>query len=187
MSMKKRRDSERLLILLEKLEAFKKGELDLLELTQILNGLTSSLESFDEKWYWEFKKLWGYLEAIYYSAASAGLVSGAYLDEDATEIKIRIQKMEDVINFELFKLQLHRCPACGYDTSDSEVWSEVTSTFDLCDCCGMKYGKDKPMLEEVKRYRDAWLQHPTLWHNPKALPPNWKIEDQMENIPLEYL
>jgi hypothetical protein len=185
--MKKQRDLKRLSILLERLYLYKKGTIDLLELTQNINALTSSMEGFSKEWYWEFKKLWGYLEAIYYSAASHGLMRGEYIEEDIVEINEKIQKMIDVVILELSKLDLHQCPACGYDTSDSELWTTPLLKYDFCDCCGLKYGREPSSKNEVQKYRDAWLQHPTLWHNPKALPENWKIEEQMEHIPSDYI
>ena len=185
--MKKSRDLDRLRHILGWLQLFEKRKIDLLELVQQLNVLTLSLETLEKKWYWDFKKLWAHLEAIYYSATTHGFTSGVYPKGDAEEIRNRIQKMKKEIELQIGNISIHRCPSCGYDTSDSEIWTTPSSSHDICDCCGLAFGKDETSLEKIREYRNEWLQHPMLWHNPQAMPENWKLEDQMEHIPPQYL
>ena len=60
-------------------------------------------------------------------------------------------------------------------------------TFKGLNCCGMKYGRNPLTKENAQKYRDTWLQHPVIWSNPAAKPNDWKIEDQMEHIPADYV
>jgi hypothetical protein len=185
--MKKTRDLKRLKSILEYFKMFEDQKIDLLVLTQKLDALTSTLETFDEEWYWAFKGYWAYLEAIYYSAANHGLLVGIYPEGDNIEIKNRIQKMKEEVNLQISKISLHRCPSCGYDISDSALWIDPSLEQDFCDCCGLEFRREKGSLDVIRKYRSDWLQHPMLWQNPKAMPKDWKIEDQMEHISAEYL
>lgn len=184
--MKKKRDLDRFNSILELLQQFEERKIDLLVLTQKLNALTSCLETIGEDWYWAFKKHWAYLEAIYYSAATQGFLEGEYLDDDKIEIHNRIQQMRGEVNLQISKISLHRCPSCGYDISDSFLWDNPKVESDFCDCCGISFKRGPMPIEEARTYRNSWLQHPLLWRNPKAIPQEWNLEDQVSQIPLEY-
>lgn len=100
--------------------------------------------------------------------------------------KDQLVEMESLIQDKQKTSRLFYCAVCGYDISDSPLWSHSSQSCDYCDCCGQQFYREPNSLENIRECRDLWLQHPGYWYNQKAKPDNWKIEDQMEHIPQEY-
>ena len=192
-----RKDLQKLEVVLQLLEEFLSDKLDFEGLHSSTYSLLSSLEAVNEGWKSQILSEWFGLENMYATAL-------AQEEETCTPDEIRYQKLkiskEDkqsaneiakkmsyMIHALLTDVNLSYCPSCGYDTSDLE--NAISSSKDnyICECCGMLITSEKPVLETVRRNRNLWLQHPMLWHNPQAMPENWKLEDQMEHIPTQYL
>jgi hypothetical protein len=183
----KRADFYLLHEMLKLLSNFKPGKTSLMYLVVGLDNLCGQLKSIESDWKKSITMLWRSFEAIYGAIEWKEDVVESYSLSDSIAIKKIIHELKKEIEEKLNSLTLSYCPSCGYDTSDSKLWTDLSLKTDFCDCCGLEFGLDGAPLDIIRKYRDVWLTHPLLWHNPKVLPKDWKIEDQMEHIPLEYL
>ena len=107
--------------------------------------------------------------------------------EEALMVRDILTSIKSMLNDEDKIIEEHFCPSCGADLSDSSVWSTKKESSDFCYCCGLKFNRQRPTVDEVKSVRDRWLLHPEFWKESNVRPDNWKIEDQISNIPEEYL
>jgi len=84
------------------------------------------------------------------------------------------------------KIDKHCCRVCGLFLGEDYLpWGEDnrSSTFDICECCGVTFGYQDCFPEDAKRYREKWLAKGALWDEPKYKPENWSLEEQLKNIP----
>jgi hypothetical protein len=95
------------------------------------------------------------------------------------------------------------CPICGAKNAVQEVpWSkDGYASQDICPCCGTHYGEDDwANTEEERRFlfielRKQWIAGGMLWKHdhpedpfPQNHPPqNWNPQEQLKNIPKEFL
>ncbi|WP_243464972.1 hypothetical protein [Photorhabdus temperata] len=84
--------------------------------------------------------------------------------------------------------RLYICRVCGAEQLDPP-WGEDgnSPTFEICDCCGVEFGYEDATLAALKNYRSKWLDKGAKWNFEKSKPENWSLEDQISNIPKEYL
>jgi len=77
------------------------------------------------------------------------------------------------------------CHVCGFSLGPDAPWGEdgLNPTFIICDCCGVEFGYEDHLSTGVKRHRDQWLSSGAAWHNPKAKPPAWSLDQQLNQIP----
>jgi hypothetical protein len=68
-------------------------------------------------------------------------------------------------------------------------WGEYGDcpSFDICLCCGTEFGYDDCFLEDVKISREEWLKMGNTWFCPEYKPENWSLEEQLKNIPKQFL
>lgn len=80
------------------------------------------------------------------------------------------------------------CRVCGLDQHENP-WGEdnVSPTYGICDCCGTEFGYHDFTLKGIRRQREKWIASGAKWSEPKRMPSNWGLEEQMKNIPPEYL
>ena len=83
--------------------------------------------------------------------------------------------------------ELYACRVCGAIQTDLP-WGDTgqDASFNICDCCGVEFGYEDATLLGLKRYRDRWLSDGAKWNNPKSRPEHWSLDEQLQNIPLEY-
>ena len=81
----------------------------------------------------------------------------------------------------------HYCRVCGL-LCDTNQWGDDGGlpSYDICDCCGVEFGYEDYTLDSIRKYRDNWRKNGAKWFNPKAKPDNWSLQEQMNNIPVEY-
>lgn len=84
--------------------------------------------------------------------------------------------------------ELYICRVCGAEQLDPP-WGDDgrNATFDICDCCGVEFGYEDATLTGVRRYREKWLSTGANWNIAKSKPENWLLEEQLKNVPKEYL
>ena len=82
----------------------------------------------------------------------------------------------------------YRCRVCGLE-QDFQPWGEdgQCPTYDICDCCGTEFGYGDCTLKAIQVSRERWLAKDAEWKYPEEKPANWSLEEQMKNIPKEYL
>jgi hypothetical protein len=80
------------------------------------------------------------------------------------------------------------CRVCGY-IQDELPWGNdgKTPIFEICVCCGTEFGYNDATIRAVKKYRETWLSEGAKWFKPKFKPRDWDLEEQMLNIPGEFL
>lgn len=80
------------------------------------------------------------------------------------------------------------CRVCG-KMQDDPPWGEdgKTPAFEICGCCGVDFGYQDCTPEYVKKFRKEWLKKGGKWASPDEKPANWSLEEQMKNIPKEYI
>lgn len=82
------------------------------------------------------------------------------------------------------------CRVCGLDQEESQ-WDPPT--FAICSCCGIQFGvgdvgpTHDQTLEGVRFYRNYWIENGASWFSPEEKPDNRSLEEQMKNIPKEWL
>lgn len=87
------------------------------------------------------------------------------------------------------KNKLKICRVCGLCSEDFFPWGEDgnTPSFEICFCCGTQFGYEDNNIDAIHAYRGKWIENGAKWHDPKMKPENWSLEEQLENIPKEYL
>ena len=75
---------------------------------------------------------------------------------------------------------------------DYYPWGEdgKTPTYDICACCGGEFGFDDDIHacgKPIQVYRSKWISEGANFYNPSERPENWKLEDQLKNIPEEFV
>jgi hypothetical protein len=80
------------------------------------------------------------------------------------------------------------CRICGFEQEDPP-WGddEKTASFDFCDCCGCQFGYQDIHLENIKKYRNKWIQEGAKWSHSECKPLNWNLNEQLKQIPDFYL
>ena len=80
------------------------------------------------------------------------------------------------------------CRVCG-KIQDDFPWGEDGKypNYDICDCCGVEFGYGDCTLKAIRASRERWLANGAEWKYPKEKPDNWSLEEQMKNIPKEYM
>ena len=82
------------------------------------------------------------------------------------------------------------CRVCGLFQGQNYPpwgWDGKCPSFDICECCGIEFGYNDCFLEDVKKARKEWLDKGAPWDSPEEKPQNWSLEDQLKNIPSEFM
>ena len=169
------------------IDQYLSGRTDLLTLCQALELGARSLSSIGLDWKKKILEEWVELEIVYSDILERdekNMTSTKKEDSTICNILASIKGVLDTIDASIME---HFCPSCGADLSDSSVWYRMEKSGDVCYCCGFKFDRRDPLIDEVRLARDRWLLHPEFWKDPTLKPDHWKIEDQICNIPGEYL
>jgi hypothetical protein len=80
------------------------------------------------------------------------------------------------------------CRVCGKLQGDPP-WGEdgKCPTHNICDCCGVEFGYEDCNISAIRAFRIRWLANGGQWWSRKKRPADWSLEEQMKNIPEEYL
>jgi hypothetical protein len=86
------------------------------------------------------------------------------------------------------KKELLTCRVCGLIQADYP-WGEdgISPTYDICPCCGVEFGYEDSTSASVKKYRQGWLEKGANWFDKKKKPANWRLEEQIINIPKGFM
>lgn len=80
------------------------------------------------------------------------------------------------------------CRVCGIYLEESPWGKDGNNpTYEICTCCGVEFGNEDYTVESVRRYRKKWLGDGAKWFLPEFKPSDWDLNEQMKNIPKEYL
>ena len=84
------------------------------------------------------------------------------------------------------------CRVCGLITTSSNPadlpWGRdgKSPNWDICECCGTEDGYEDTSPDAARAARERWLAKEAGWFEPKSQPPNWDLEEQLANVPVEY-
>lgn len=84
--------------------------------------------------------------------------------------------------------KIYFCRVCGLYQEDPP-WgiSGKDPSRNICPCCGIEFGYEDFSLEAIREKRKQWINRGAKWFCPKEKPENWSLEEQMKNIPDEFL
>lgn len=81
----------------------------------------------------------------------------------------------------------YTCRVCGLITEDIR-WDDFgCPTYIICDCCGAESGYQDMHLFAIRNHRLEWSDSGSNWKYSKFQPPNWNLEDQLQQIPTQFL
>ena len=82
----------------------------------------------------------------------------------------------------------HNCRICGL-FQEERPWGKdgQSPTYNICPCCGVEFGNEDYTIKSVQQYRKLWLEKRTVWFLVKEKPINWLLEEQLKNIPKEFV
>jgi hypothetical protein len=85
-------------------------------------------------------------------------------------------------------MNVHNCRICGL-YFDHFPWGENGDcpTYEICPCCNVEFGYEDYSLESIRKYRSNWLKSGANWFDKKRKPDEWNLEEQLENIPKDFL
>ena len=82
------------------------------------------------------------------------------------------------------------CRICGLDYGSPVRDDTGYESHDICPCCDAEVGIEDETLESVREYREQWLKEGGKWRSDSSFvaePEGWNREEQMKNIPPEWL
>jgi len=80
------------------------------------------------------------------------------------------------------------CRVCGLEQYDEPPWNETGGpSFNICSCCGAEFGFHDRYITGVRITRKEWLDSGAQWFRPEEKPTNWNLEEQLNNIPPEWV
>jgi hypothetical protein len=83
---------------------------------------------------------------------------------------------------------IYYCRVCGFRLQDPPWGDDGKSpSYDFCSCCGVEFGYGDASIIAIKTRREKWITSGANWDEPKLRPVNWNLEDQLQNVPKEYL
>ena len=180
------KDKQTVLEMTREIERYFRGHTDLMSVIEALELGTRSLDSVGSEWKRQIFLGWVDLEFLCSSILERDEGNRVSTEKEKFEIQDILVSLEKILSQINSSIEEHYCPSCGADLSDSDVWTKNGESNDVCYCCGLSFNRHPPVLTAVKAARDHWLLHPKFWKEPSALPEDWRIEDQMSNIPPEY-
>jgi hypothetical protein len=163
------------------------GRRDFMTLVQTLERGTRSLDSGGADWKTRIFEEWIELEIVYSLILERDELNMVSTEKEESIIRDTLLSIREILCNISDLIEERFCPSCGADLSDSCVWCKTENSNDTCYCCGLGFDRQPSVLEAVRAARDRWLAHPEFWKEPGRKPDDWKIEDQMSNIPSEYL
>ncbi len=83
---------------------------------------------------------------------------------------------------------IYFCRICGLKQLEPPWGFDNDSpSHDICACCKTEFGYEDSSLKAIKVNRARWLQSGSDWWHPEQKPENWSREEQMKNIPPQFL
>jgi hypothetical protein len=185
--MGKVKDKQTIIEMTREIERYFKNRTDLTSVTDVLEQGTQNLDTVDAEWKKQIFGEWIELEILCSIILERDDKNAVPTEKEKSAIQETLVSIEKILSQINSSIEEYYCPSCGADLSDSDVWTKTEESNDICYCCGLSFNRQPPSLTAVKAARDQWLLHPEFWKEPSALPEDWRIEDQMDNIPLAYL
>lgn len=80
------------------------------------------------------------------------------------------------------------CRVCGL-AQDEPPWGSdgKTPSFNICSCCGVEFGYEDATPAGTREYRRRWVGGGAKWFTPSRRPEDWCLEEQLRQVPTEYV
>jgi hypothetical protein len=80
------------------------------------------------------------------------------------------------------------CRVCGLRL-DEPPWGTDAKTplFDFCPCCGVEFGYGDATVLGARRWREKWVHSGATWSEPGQRPETWVLDDQLRQIPSDFV
>lgn len=79
------------------------------------------------------------------------------------------------------------CKICWFEDKDP-FWLETGwPSWQICVCCGGESWYNDCKQIAIERKRKEWIDWWYKWFDEKEKPKNWNLEEQMKNIPKDFL
>ena len=79
------------------------------------------------------------------------------------------------------------CRVCGLKQNEPPWTENGGATWNICSACGSEFGLDDCYLFVVRQVRKEWIDNGSRWFRPEEKPENWSLEEQLKNIPPEWV
>jgi len=79
------------------------------------------------------------------------------------------------------------CLICGLGQPKPSRDEDGLPSWEICDCCGAKAGIDDNDIHEIRIRRKEWLDGGAKWFKPRNKVLHWSPNEQLKNIPPEWL
>jgi hypothetical protein len=87
-------------------------------------------------------------------------------------------------------LDMHSCPACGFDGLDEKPWVDDRPSDSICPSCGIQFGLDDVDVEDDRDraamhalWRERWIAGGCRWYSrTRHPPPGWNATDQLKRV-----
>lgn len=84
--------------------------------------------------------------------------------------------------------EISSCRVCGLYYPDFFPWGETGKdpSHEICDCCGIEFGYEDITAASCRTNRNVWLEKGAMWFNVEHKPKDWKLTEQLKNVPSMY-
>jgi len=79
------------------------------------------------------------------------------------------------------------CRVCGLDQIVPPRDERGCASWLICECCSNEAGIYDDDINLVRKMRQEWLDNGAQWFSPEEKPENWNLEEQLKNIPPEWV
>lgn len=87
------------------------------------------------------------------------------------------------------------CRICGYLSSEEFYDEKNCASYTICKCCGCESGYEDSTIISIYNYRKNWIfgklsfqkEDKKSWFSPAYKPKSWNKEEQIKNIPKNFL
>ena len=80
------------------------------------------------------------------------------------------------------------CRVCGLYHVDKPYGDDgECPTHEICSCCNVEFGYEDYTIKSTLKFRKKWFEDGANWSNKKTKPEDWKLEEQLKNIPQDFL
>jgi len=106
------------------------------------------------------------------------------IESIANKIKNDLKEDVDLPKADIKEL---RCRVCGFEYDEENApWQKIDgqwfASYEICVCCNVHFGYEDVEKGAVKTFRNNWLLNGAKFFYKNAMPKNWSLEKQLENV-----
>ena len=83
--------------------------------------------------------------------------------------------------------ELSSCRVCGLLFVEPPWGSDgKTPSYEFCSCCGVEFGYQDSLPSGAQAFRRKWLADGAHWREPAMKPIEWRLDEQLQNVPTRF-